>query len=317
MNLAIEIRVPERNIDVALDLPLGSTTAVLGPNGSGKSSLLAAVGGLLAPGHGTVKLGDRLLSSAAAPEVWVPPHQRRITLLAQDPRLFPHLDVLDNVAFGPRSAGQHNRAARRLAHEWLERVDAVELAHRHPDTLSGGQAQRIALARALATDPDVLLLDEPFAALDVEAAPELRRLLAELRTGVTTLLVTHDLIDAVALADQVVVLAGGRVAEYGATAEVLVRPQSAAAARAAGLNLIRDGDTLTAFRPSAVRLFDDGAPTALWTRIEALEPHGDYIRVRCTDLLADLAPVEVGALSPGDRVQWEVSPDQVTRYPAH
>lgn len=318
MSLDIDIRLPARGVDLALSVADGSTTAVLGANGSGKSTLLAAVGGLLEPAHGTVRFRDRVLSSTLGTPTWVPPHRRRITMLTQDPRLFPHLDVVDNVAFGLRSAGRRTSVARRLARGWLDRVDAGHLADRRPGTLSGGQAQRVGLARALATEPDVLLLDEPFAALDVAAAPELRRVLAEHLAGVTTLLVTHDLVDAVVLADHVAVLDAGRVAEVGPTADLVARPQSAAAARVVGLNLIADGELRRAFRPSAVRLRRTPPATTVVARpttVEALEPHGDYIRVRCTELLADLAPTDVGDLVPGDRVWWDVDDAQVTVYP--
>jgi molybdate transport system ATP-binding protein len=141
----------------------------------------------------------------------VAPHARRIALLAQDPLLFPHLDVADNVAFGPRSQGRSRAQAARAAAGWLEQVDATELADRRPAQLSGGQAQRVAIARALAAEPDLLLLDEPMAALDVAVAPALRQMLKRVLAGQSAVVVTHDVLDALLLADRVYVLDGGRV----------------------------------------------------------------------------------------------------------
>lgn len=317
MSLAIDVAVPARGLAARLTVEAGETLAILGPNGSGKSTLLAAVAGTLRPTSGSVRWGGVTLSDAGGSlPVWVPPHRRRIALLAQDPALFPHLDVRDNVAFGPRSNGRSRREARAGAMEWLERVGAAALAARRPGTLSGGQAQRVALARALAAEPEVLLLDEPFAALDVEAAPALRRVLSEVLAPVTTMLVTHELLDAVALADTVAVLEAGAVAETGPAAELLARPQTPAAARAAGLNLLTENGLRKAFRPSAVRLSRTPEPGARAARIDALEPHGDYVRVRCGELLADLAPAEAGAVAPGDEVWLSVPPQGVQSYPA-
>jgi molybdate transport system ATP-binding protein len=170
--------------------------------------------------------------------VWVPPHRRGISLLAQDPLLFPHLTALDNVAFGPRSAGHATPAAREIARRWLSEVEGADLAVRRPARLSGGQAQRVAIARALASDPRVLLLDEPLAALDVAVAPTIRRMLRRVLEGRTAVLVTHEVLDALTLADRVIVLNRGRVVEQGATSEVLQRPRHPFTAELAGLNLL-------------------------------------------------------------------------------
>lgn len=240
--LEFSIRVAERGLDVELSVAPGEVLAVLGPNGAGKSTVLEVVAGLVAPDGGHVRLAGRTLTDVAS-GVAVPPHRREISLLAQDPLLFPHLTAAANVAFGPRSRGGRARAAA-VARRWLGAVDAAALAERRPGELSGGQAQRVALARALAVEPRVLLLDEPMAALDVTAAPAMRTLLRRVLRdprdshAPSTILVTHDIVDALTLADRVVVLEAGRIVEQGPVAAVLSRPRSAFAARIAGVNLM-------------------------------------------------------------------------------
>jgi molybdate transport system ATP-binding protein len=234
-------------LDVEIEVAAGEVLAVLGPNGAGKSTLLEIVAGLVRPDSGHVRLSGRTLTDTAK-DVAVPPYRRGVSLLAQEAMLFPHLTVAQNVAFGPRSAGLAAGVAREVAWQWLTAVDAVDLASRRPGELSGGQAQRVALARALAVDPRLLLLDEPMAALDVAMAPVmralLRRVLREPMAGASgvgergAVLVTHDIIDALTLADRLVVIESGRVVESGLVAAVLARPRSAFAARVAGVNLI-------------------------------------------------------------------------------
>nr|WP_206070798.1 ATP-binding cassette domain-containing protein [Knoellia sp. DB2414S] len=340
------LRVPDRDVDVAVEVPTGRTVALLGPNGAGKSTTLAAVAGLIRPAAGEVRLGERILFCANGSSRFIPPHSRGIGLLAQDARLFPHLSVLDNVAFGPRSAGMPRGRARDRARHWLAQVDATELADRRPGALSGGQAQRVAIARALATEPHLLLLDEPLSALDVETAPSVRQLLRRVLAGRTTLLVTHDVLDAVLLADDVVVLDGGRVVEQGPTSRVLTHPRSSFAARIAGLNLVRgalDGDVVVGpegmrvaglvddssvegmdavavFSPAAVgvyRVAPQGSPrTEVRATVTDLEPHGHQVRVHTAYLSADITPAALAdlALTPGDEVVLTVKASEVAIY---
>ncbi len=225
-----------------LQLAGGEVLALLGPNGAGKSTLLAALAGLLLPDSGHVRLDGSDLTRVGGPgaPVHVPPSGRGIGLLSQDPMLFPHLSALANVAFGPRAQGTPARAATAEAARWLERVGLLGLGDRRPSELSGGQQQRVAIARALAAAPRLLLLDEPFASLDIDTAPAVRRLLRDqLRaSGTTAVLVTHDVLDAVVLADQTAVLVDGEVVDAGPTARVLVAPRSPFTARIAGVNLI-------------------------------------------------------------------------------
>ncbi len=223
--------------------------AVLGPNGAGKSTLLNVIAGLLRPDSGRAEIDGKVLFDLdGGASTWTAPHHRGTALLAQEPLLFPHLSALENVAFGPRSAGIPRKTARESARKWLAAVDAGELEARRPAELSGGQAQRVAVARALAANPEVLLLDEPMAALDIHAAPLLRRLLKKVLAGRRAIIITHDVLDALMLADRVIVLEAGRITEEGPTREVLQRPRSRFAAGLAGLNLIPGTLTGTGIR---------------------------------------------------------------------
>jgi molybdate transport system ATP-binding protein len=348
LDLHAAVCFPERAVDLTLEVGSGRTLAVLGPNGAGKSSALAAIAGLLHPASGRVTLGDRILFCSKGSAAWVPPHSRGVALLAQEPRLFPHLSVLDNVAFGPRSAGMPRGRARDVARHWLEEVDALGFADRRPAALSGGQAQRVAIARALATEPQLLLLDEPLSALDVESAPAIRQLLRRVLRDRTTVLVTHDILDAVLLADDVAVLESGRLVESGPTSRVLTRPTSSFAARIAGLNLVRgvaegsavltpgglriegladeeltSGDPAVAvFSPSAVGIYRQapvGSPrNVVHGTVTDLEPHGHQVRVYTAHLSADITPGALAelALAPGSEVVFAVKASEVAVYAA-
>ena len=232
---SLDCRVAARDVELQIEVPAGRSLAIVGPNGAGKSTALALLAGHLRPDSGEVRLDGRLVSSAAA---HVPAHRRRVVSLDQRPALLPHLTVLANVAYGPRSRGLRTRDARARARTELEAVGCAELADRRPHELSGGQAQRIALARALAVDPDLILLDEPLAALDVEVAPAIRQLLADRLAGRTVVLVTHDPLDLWALAADVVVVIAGRTDQTGTVEDVLGRPGSDFAARLAGVSLV-------------------------------------------------------------------------------
>jgi molybdate transport system ATP-binding protein len=203
-------------LDVDLEFRAGEVTAILGPNGAGKTTLLRAVAGLQPIDSGVVRIGDRVVDDGA--RVLIAPAGRQVGLVFQDYALFPHLTVLENVAFGPRSRGVPAGIARSTANDLLARLGIADLAPRRPSAISGGQAQRVALARALATSPDVLLLDEPMAALDAEARVSVRD---ELRTVLTdfsgvTIMVSHEVEDARFLAHRAVVLEGGRVTQDAA-----------------------------------------------------------------------------------------------------
>ncbi len=354
MTLEFAATVQERGFTVELAVGEGETVAVLGPNGAGKSTLLGLIAGLLEPDSGRATLGDRTLFDIAATGRGrrLRPHERGVSLLAQDALLFPHLSALQNVAFGPRSAGMARAAAHERAMTWLERVDAAPLAARKPAQLSGGQAQRIAVARALASEPALLLLDEPLAALDVSVAPAVRRLLRDVLADRTAIIVTHDVLDAYTLADRVVVMEAGRVVDVGPTREVLDRPTTPFAAGLAALNLLTGVSTATGItsdggqavlarfahpldagtragvsvRPAQVSLTAQaplGLPTGaaagvtvLPGTVTDLEPRGDVIRVRSADFAADVPPGRVAELdlAPGVPVWFRFAAADAIAY---
>lgn len=335
--LEIKASIAARNFDATLSLEPGETVAIMGPNGAGKSTLIQVLSGLVKPDAGHATLGGRELFRLGSGGSWLPPHERGIGVLAQEPLLFPHLNVLDNVAFGPRSQGQNKASAAKHALHWLGEVDALELSSRKPAQLSGGQAQRVALARVLATNPDLLLLDEPMAALDVNTAPFLRSLLRRVLAGRSAIIVTHDVLDALMLADRVIIMEDGHIMEFGPTAAVLAHPRSAFAASLAGLNVlpgILSGSTvvmtnsavvtgrlagglaggiasespattgvngLAAFPPSAVSVFlspPQGSPRNCFAvTVTELEPHAGYIRLKAGRFAADISPAAAADLA--------------------
>lgn len=242
--LQVAVSVADRGLDVEFTVPAGEVLAVLGPNGAGKSTTLHTVAGVVAPDRGLVRIGKRTLTDTSV-GLQVPTYDRKVGLLLQNPLLFPHLSVAANVAFALRSRRGADRVgkgqARATALRWLAEVGAEDLADRNPAELSGGQAQRVAIARALAADPEVLLIDEPLTGLDVAVATSVRSVLRRTVTqaGRATVLITHDLLDVLALADQVLVLEEGRVAEVGPATSVLAAPRSRFGAQIAGVNLVR------------------------------------------------------------------------------
>ena len=243
-DLQVAFELPQRDVVVDLEVEAGRTTAIVGPNGSGKSTVCSVVAGLLDAENGQVVLGGRVLDG---PGGFVRAGRRQVALLSQEPGVFTHMSVLGNVVFALRCQGVSRAEATRRARAELAAVGAEHLASRPGGALSGGQAARVALARALATGPRLLVLDEPMAALDVTARQEMRRLVARrcAEEGLTLLLVTHDVLDLTALAEDVVVLDRGRVVEQGPTARILSAPRSDFVAHLTGtavLTGVVDGD---------------------------------------------------------------------------
>ncbi|MDN4472472.1 ABC transporter ATP-binding protein [Demequina zhanjiangensis] len=338
MRLEAALTVAARGVDVTLSVPDGTTLALLGPNGAGKSTVLEALAGMVAA-EGRIALGDRLLLGGPRP---VPSHRRRIGIVTQDSALLPSLTVRDNVGFGPRASGMTREASRTEADRWLTRVDATDLAARTVDSLSGGQARRVALARALAATPDLLLLDEPFAALDLEVATAMRSLVGSVLAERTAVLATHEVLDAFALAQDVAVLDSGRVVEHGPTERVLTRPRTAFAARMAGRSLLvgtwtghalvtPEGDSVPASagseekpregepaaiapRPRELRLVSEPTPGAIPDRVRAVEPHGDGVRIHGERLATDVDPEQAVGLVPGARIHLAPAGDPPRAY---
>ncbi len=319
MTLEARLAVAGR-LDVEIGAEPGDVVAVVGPNGAGKSTLVHALAGLQRA-EGQAILGGRDLLALA-------PQHRRVGVVFQDQRLFPHLTALDNVAFGLVSRGADKASGRAAAGTWLDRLGVGDLADRKPGQLSGGQAQRVAIARALVTEPDLLLLDEPFAGLDVGVAATLRielsHHLADFQ-GITVL-VTHYALDALTLATSVAVLDRGRVVQLGTPGEVAARPRTEHVARLVGLNVIREGDRLRAFSPAAVtvglRAPSDSTRNRWQGVVRGAAPHGDAIRIQVSgehDLIADVTPAASRelALAPGQQVWLSVKETAVTTYDAH
>ena len=340
--LQVRAVLAERNVEMEFSVAAGEVLAVLGPNGAGKSTALHVISGLVRPDRGLVRLGERVLTDSDA-GVFVPTHARKVGLLLQDPLLFPHLSVAANVAFSPELRRRGKAAARQSAQRWLEEVDAAQFADRKPRQLSGGQAQRVAIARALAGAPDVLLLDEPMAGLDVAAAAAIRALLRRVLTseGRAAVLVTHEVLDVLTLADRVMVVEGGRIAEVGPVAEVLTAPRSAFGARIAGVNLINGsldaggvlctadgtrwhgtappgGDppiagqrAVAVFAPGAVSVFQDqphGSPrNIVEITVAELDSRGAAIRVRAAGQ-SDGAPGLAADITPDAAAELRVVP---------
>jgi molybdate transport system ATP-binding protein len=225
-------------LDAVTRVAPGEVLAVLGPNGAGKTTLLRVVAGLIAVRRGHVRIEDQFWDDPAR-DVFVPAVKRSVGVVFQDYRLFPHLSVLENVAFPARARGASRAAARAGAATLLERLGVADLARRRPAALSGGQAQRIALARALSGEPRTLLLDEPLAALDARTRWEIRSELRQRLTGFggPSVLVTHDPLEALVLADRIVVLEAGRVVQDGPPGAVARRPATDYVAHLMGLNL--------------------------------------------------------------------------------
>jgi molybdate transport system ATP-binding protein len=329
-------------LDAELRAEAGEVVALLGPNGAGKTTALRALAGLAALDDGYIKLGGERIDGAA-------PEHRHIGVVFQDYLLFPHLSALENVAFGPRCRGVPRARARAEAAELLARMGLAEHAGRKPRQLSGGQAQRVALARALATGPRLLLLDEPLAALDARTRLDTRAHLRGHLAGHAgpTVLVTHDPLDAMMLADRLVILEHGRVVQTGDAAAITSRPRTDYVARLVGLNLYRGhadgdlvriaddfalttaspqhGDVFVAFPPAAVALYavrPEGSPRNTWpASVTAVSRHGDALRIELTGpitVAADVTPaaaVQLG-LEPGREVWASLKATEATSYPA-
>jgi molybdate transport system ATP-binding protein len=348
LEAAVRMTLGALDLDMELTIEEGEVVALLGPNGAGKTTLLRALAGLAPLNAGHVRLDGQVFEDTVTGG-YVPTEERPIGFVFQDYLLFPHLSVLDNVAFGLRSRGTRPREAAEKAVEWLERVGLSSYARAKPAELSGGQRQRVALARALAPDPRLLLLDEPLAALDVTTRAEVRR---DLKRHLASfegirLLVTHDPLEAVALADRLIVMENGKLVQTGTPAEVTERPRSPYVADLVGVNLLRgeadhgfvripggpvvaaagaeSGDVFAVIHPRAVAVYrrrPEGSPRNVWPgRASGIELIGDRVRVRIDGEVRVVAEVTPAALreldlDEGGEVWLSFKATDVGVYPA-
>jgi molybdate transport system ATP-binding protein len=348
----IRLRLERISLDVALSIAPGQVVALLGPNGAGKSTVLNALAGLLrlAGGHVTV---DGVVLEQPDRRIRVRPERRPVALMFQDYLLFPHMSALENVAFGLRARGIDKARARERASAALDQVGLAEVVSARPRAMSGGQQQRVAMARALVTEPRLLLLDEPLAALDVSTKTDVRRQLRSVlrASNAANILVTHDLLDAVALADTMLIIEGGSVVQSGTPAEVTAQPRSRYVADLVGVNLLHgtargnvlemdggavvhtradeSGLVLAAINPAKVAVSrerpaerDQPDRTANCWRgtIAAVDLLGDRVRVHVNGQLpitAEVPPSAVGELRLDDAGElWaSVDPGDVMVYP--
>ena len=349
MSLDADVRVTVGDFSeqVALQVTDGEVVAVLGPNGSGKSTLLRALAGIQPLASGRIELDGTVLDEPLA-GILVPPEHRRCGVVFQNYLLFPHLSAEANVAFGMRSRGATKADAARRALEWLERMGVADQASVKPGRLSGGQAQRVALARALAVDPRLLLLDEPMAALDVGQRGSVRH---ELRThlkefGGTCVMVTHDPLDAAAIADRLVILEDGHVVQEGTLEGIASKPRTNYVAELVGLNLLRgrargselelfegmtlqtasraSGDVLAVIAPRDIALYlqpPTGSPRNTWSaRVAEVHLLGDRARILLDlpiRMAAEITTVSLSTLglTEGAPVWASVKATQIDVYP--
>ena len=348
LDAAIRLTLGPLDLEMVVTVEEGEVVALLGPNGAGKTTLLRAVAGLVPFQSGHVRLDGKVLEDTAKGE-YVPTERRPIGFVFQDYLLFPHLSVLDNVAFGLRSSGASRQAAAATANQWLDRVGLQSYASSKPAELSGGQRQRVAIARALAPDPRLLLLDEPLAALDVTTRADVRR---DLKRHLDSfqgirLVVTHDPLEAVALADRLIVMENGHLVQTGTPAEVTEHPRSQYVADLVGVNLIRGeadhgsvklasgqvvaaagaelGEVFAVVHPRAVsihRNHPEGSPRNVWSgRATSIELLGNRVRVRIdgdVPMVAEVTPAALTELNlvEGGEVWLSFKSTDVAVYPA-
>ncbi len=348
LSLHCELTLGTLHLQMELEVAPGETVALVGQNGAGKSTCLRTIAGLVAIDHGRIALHGDVLDEPTT-KTMVPPPTRRLGYMPQEPLLFPHLSVRDNVGYGLRARGGDRTRVQALADEWLARVGLPDFAARRPRELSGGEAQRVALARALITEPRALLLDEPLAAVDASARLLLRQQLQQHLRAFPgpRLLVTHDAVDAFVLADRIAVLEQGRLVQVGTAAEIGSHPKTRYVADLVGLNFLRGrvhdsvfttangatlvvastmhGPAIATVHPRAISLFRErphGSPRNVWrAEVVGIEPALAGRRVQLggpVPLVAEVTAAAIAelALATGEVVWLSLKATEVSVAPA-
>jgi ABC-type Fe3+/spermidine/putrescine transport system ATPase subunit len=292
--------------DLDLEVPGGTLTAVVGPSGAGKTTLLRAVAGLVPTSGGTLRLDGRDLAG-------VPPHRRGVAVVFQEPRLFPDLDVADNVAYALRIAGVRRAERRGRADALLEEVGLAGMSTRSVSDLSGGEQQRVSLARALAARPSLLALDEPLAAVDPMRRADLRRLIARVSSdrGLTAVHVTHDRVEAAELGERVALLMEGRIVEEGPPEALFERPRTAVTARFMGSTNLVEGEVRGGVLHTPAGSLHVGAPEGRRTftiRPERVRLGSGPLRATVLEARYQGGHVLVGLDARGLRLEAHVAP---------
>jgi molybdate transport system ATP-binding protein len=349
LSASIQLQLGTLDLRAELDVKPGELLALLGPNGSGKTTLLRCLAGLIPLDAGHIAIDDVLVDDPST-DTFVEADKRPIGFVHQSYLLFEHMTVLENVAYGLRARNKPKAEARATARQWIDRVGLSAYATDRPRSLSGGQAQRAALARALATNPRLLLLDEPLAALDAGTRSGVRRdLLRYLETfDGMRILVTHDPVDAYALADRVAILDAGCVVQTGTLSEVTAHPRSRYVADLVGVNLVAGtvadgvltsrtgaqvviaehvtGRAFAVIRPNSIALAREpstgSSPRNIWEgTIGDIDRLGDRMRINVDGILplaAEITPAALEALQlrPGDKIYTSVKATEIEVYPA-
>lgn len=350
LDLYADIRIvltPEFEVRATFSVHAGETVALLGPNGAGKSTIVSALAGLRTLDAGLISLGPRVFDKPAE-DIFVPAAERRVGVVFQDALLFPHMSVMDNIAFSPKYAGHIESDAQSQIQTWIARLQLTTLIARKPAQLSGGEAQRVAIARALVAHPNLLILDEPLASIDASARPPLRRILTDVLHTFAgpAIVITHDPTEAFLMADRIIIMENGAITHDGSPTDIRLTPRTAYAADLAGVNLLAGiadqgilqvaghalsisdmlahGPTIAVIHPHSIALHNEqphGSARNVWqTTISRVEPLGNTVRIATEfpcPLIAEVTPqgaADIDAV-PGATVWLSIKATEIRTAP--